>query len=166
MKAIHRLLLGAALFAGATAHADLYIGAGAYSSSIDATAAGVTLDDSDVAPGFFLGWRPIELVGVEVGYYDFGQFDSPTVSAEGTAVTLAGLLSLELGPVGLYAKAGLADQSFDVSSGATINDDAEAFGGVGATFDVLDKLYVYAEYTRFSGDLDIDMAGAGVRYGF
>jgi NADH-quinone oxidoreductase subunit M len=58
----------------------------------------------------FLGWRPIELIGAEVGYYDFGEQEADNgTKIEGGAVTLAGLLSFELGPVGLYGKAGVAD---------------------------------------------------------
>lgn len=163
MKTLSKLALGALLLGSAAAHADIYIGGGVYGTSVSEAG----LEDSDVAPAVFLGWRPIELLGVEAGYYDFGSFETAGLTVEGSAMTLAGLLSLELGPVGAYAKAGLAEYSIDVSTGGTANDSADPFGGVGLTVDLADKLYLYGEYLVFTGeDADIDVYGAGLRYSF
>lgn len=162
MKTLSRLLATAGLLAlGSVAHADAYIGAGAYSTSVD-VAAPIT-DDSDVAPALFFGWRPIELVGVEIGYYDLGSYSGTDASA----FTLAGLVSMEIGPVGVYAKGGLAQTTIE---SATFDDEsADPFGGIGATVDLMDKLYVYGEFLRFTHDdagVDVDVLGVGLRYAF
>lgn len=150
--------------------AGLYIGGGLYNASVDEEVDNIEFDDSDTTLGLFLGWRPIELVGVEVGYYDFGEVESDSgFMVEGGALTLAGLLSLELGPVGVYAKGGLANTDYDIDHPLFGSDDdssSDAFGGLGATVDVMDKLYVYAEYMRFDNELNVDMLGAGVRFAF
>lgn len=169
MKAIKSLVFAALLGAGAVAHADFYIGAGAYSTSAEATSSAGSLDESDVAPAVFLGWRPIEFVGVEAGYYDFGTFEGKGVELEGHAVTLAALLSMELGPVGLYAKGGVADSEFTASAAGFSADDSstDPFGGLGVTVDIMDRLYVYGEYLLFSTDsADVDVAGLGLRWNF
>lgn len=163
MKTLSRLLGAAGLFALASAaHADFYIGAGAYSTSIDAAIGGLK-DDTDFAPAVFLGWRPIELVGVEAGYYDLGSYGP----IDASALTLAGLLSLELGPVGVYAKGGLARTTVELAGYS--EDNADPFAGLGLTIDLMDKLYVYGEYLRFTqedSDVDFDVAGVGLRYAF
>ncbi|EKF73154.1 outer membrane protein [Alcanivorax hongdengensis A-11-3] len=147
----------------------IYIGGGLYNSAADEKVDQLNIDDDDTTGALFLGWRPIELIGVEAGYYDFGKLkaDNSNASIEGGATTLAGLLSLELGPVGVYAKGGVADTSFDVKHGSDDNaDSTDPFGGLGATVDLLDKLYVYGEYMHFDNDAKIDMLGVGLRYQF
>lgn len=171
MKPIMPLLAGmAAMTLAPLAGADIYIGAGAYHAAVDERVSNENFDDSDTTGAFFLGWRPIELVGVEAGYYDFGTQEGDSgIELDGGALTLAGLLSLELGPVGLYGKAGLADSDFDIDHPSAPDDDdssTDAFGGVGATVDVMDKLYVYAEYMHFDNEVKVDMLGAGLRWSF
>jgi hypothetical protein len=143
------------------ANASGYIGLGAYTASADVSS------DSTLSPAFMVGWRPIELLGVELGYYDFGNFKDSGVRIDGSALTLAGLLSLELGPVGVYGKLGLANYDFDYGSpliNELFDDGTSAFGGVGATIDIMDRLYFYAEYLRFGAGADLDVVGAGVRF--
>ena len=186
MKHGTRILCATALLglAGA-AQADVYAGLGVYSSSIEAAQANAlgAIDGDDVTPSLFVGWRPIELIGVELGYYDLGSADQAGNSLDAHALTLAGLLSLELGPVAGYIKAGMANSSFDVTvpagvSSTTFDDtSADPFGGIGISFDVMDKLYIYAEHMIFTGDasssafpgmppINIDMSatGIGLRY--
>ena len=129
----------------------------------------VEFDDDDTSGGLFLGWRPIELIGAEVGYYDFGEQEADNgTKIEGGAVPFAGLLSFELGPVGLYGKGGVANTDFDVKHPSFKDDESstDAFGGVGATIDLMDKLYVYGEFMHFDNDAGIDMFGAGLRFQF
>lgn len=171
MKRFGQALAGLALLSlasGASA-GGVYIGAGLYNASVDNKIDNLDFDDSDTTGALFLGWRPIELIGAEVGYYDFGTQESDGgTKIEGGAVTLAGLLSFELGPVGLYGKAGVADTDFDIrhASGKDNDSSTDAFGGVGATIDLLDKLYVYGEFVHFDNDAGVDMIGAGLRYQF
>lgn len=169
MKSAIRILTALLIFTCSSVYADVYIGAGGYVTVLNGKISSHDVDDKDFAPAFFLGWRPIELVGVEVGYYDFGEFKGDNgESLKGNATTLVGLLSLELGPVGAYAKAGVADYSFDVKHPTSnyCESKTDPLAGVGLTVDLMDKLYVYAEYIRFDSDIDVDVAGAGLRYSF
>ena len=170
MKRLTKVLAGAAILSVAPlANAGFYVGAGIYNSGTDEKIDNVEFDDDDTSGGLFLGWRPIELVGAEVGYYDFGELEADNgTKIEGGAVTFAGLLSFELGPVGLYGKGGIANTDFDVKNPLGDDDDSstDAFGGLGATVDIMDKLYVYAEYMRFDNELNVDMFGAGLRFQF
>lgn len=164
---LRMLCAGVLLAAGGAAQADFYIAGGAYSASIDADIA--LQEDSDVTPALFLGWRPMEMFGVEVGYYDLGSYETASGdSIDASAITAAGLLSLELGPVGAYAKGGLSATAIDE---AGVDDDStDPFAGLGLTIDLMDKLYVYVEALRFMHDgdaeVDIDVVGAGLRYAF
>lgn len=174
MKNVSRVLCAGALLAlGSAAEASIYVGAGVYSSSLEAaTAAGAgAADGSDVSPSLFVGFRPIELVGVELGYYDFGQIEGgsgPTAYAvEGSAVTVSGLFTFELGPAGVYIKGGYAHSTFEAATAAVQAEDTsgDLFGGIGASVDVWDKVYVYAEHVMFKGDnADAAMTGVGIRY--
>lgn len=161
MKIILGLVFTTLVMASAAARADFYVGGGVYGTSVDADGF-----DGDVAPAVFLGFRPIEMVGVELGYYDFGKFENSAanISADGNAMTLAGLVSMELGPVGVYAKGGLASSSF--KSLGMKDDSTDPFGGIGMTVDVMDKLYVYGEVLRFALDDAVDVYGVGLRYSF
>lgn len=155
------LFLTLVMVLGGSAHASGYIGVGGYAPSADVDS------DTTIAPAFMVGWRPIELLGVELGYYDFGDFEETGIRVDGSALTLAGLLSLELGPVGVYGKLGLANYDFDYGSeliNDLFDDGTSAFGGVGATIDLLDRLYFYAEYLRFGAGADLDVVGAGIRF--
>jgi hypothetical protein len=155
------LFLTLVMVLGANAHASGYIGVGGYAPSADVDS------DTTIAPAFMVGWRPIELLGVEFGYYDFGDFKETGIRIDGSALTLSGLLSLELGPVGVYGKLGLANYDFDYGSeliNDLFDDGTSAFGGVGATIDIMDRLYFYAEYLRFDAGADLDVVGAGVRF--
>lgn len=83
----------------------VYIGAGLYNASVDEEIDNVDFDDDDTTGALFLGWRPLESIGAEVGYYDFGEQKADNgTRIEGGAVTLAGLLSVELGPWGFMAR--------------------------------------------------------------
>ncbi|MAX55499.1 MAG: hypothetical protein CL537_08325 [Alcanivoracaceae bacterium] len=170
MKRLQQLIAGVALCSLAPlSTAGVYIGAGLYNTAVDEEVENVKFDDDNTTGGLFLGWRPIELVGVEVGYYDFGEIEGEfNTEVEGGALTFAGLLSVELGPVGLYGKGGIANTDFDIKHPLGDDDDSstDAFGGLGATVDLMDKLYVYAEYMRFDNELNVDMFGAGLRFQF
>lgn len=166
MKAVINTIGALALLGiGGLAQADIYIGGGGYVTSIDA-AAGALEDDGDFAPAIFLGWRPLEVVGVELGYYNLGSYDTGAGDIEASALGLAGLLSMEVGPVGVYLKGGLASTEV-TGPGGLDETNSDPFGGLGLTVDLMDKLYVYGEALRFTNDeADIDVIGAGVRYAF
>ncbi|MEW6998134.1 outer membrane beta-barrel protein [Colwelliaceae bacterium BS250] len=155
-----------------TAMANFYIGAGVYESENDA------LPTDDTVPAFFLGYNIIDtsifMFSVEAGYYDLGDYSFDiagleSVSAEIEAITLAGVAYLPIGPIfEVYAKAGVSSTSGDITYGNDKQniDGEEAFGGVGASLDILDTLDIYVEYLVFDNEVESELVGAGVRFAF
>ena len=154
-------------FASSMAMAEgFYVGAGAYTTSVDDVIDGATIDDSDTTMAVFVGWRPIELLGVEAGYFDLGSYeiDSTTEELDAAAYTLAGVLTVDLGPVCLYGKACAAQLELEVDGWD--DSSAEPFAALGAYVDIMDTFYIYEEAMRIQADVDIDLLGAGIRVDF
>lgn len=165
MKSIHKVLLAFLMVcASGMASADgFYLGAGAYTTEVDDAINGVAVDDEDTILAAFVGWRPIELLGVEAGYYDLGQYDVGVNHLDAQAYTLAGVLTLDIGPVGVYGKAGAAYLDLEINGTGYDERDTEPFAALGAYVDVMDMVYVYAEYMQVQAEVDVDMIGVGVR---
>ncbi len=173
MKNIIKSIIGIALAASLnliTAHADgFYIGAGAYKSSIDTN----LFSDDDVVPAGFLGYQVLDagvlMLSAELGYYDLGDYSKNGNTVEGSAITLAGVAYLPIGPFfELYAKAGLASINSETYTSGTKGDfdGLDVFSGVGMALDIFDTIDFYAEYLRFDTDVDSELIGAGVRLDF
>jgi len=153
-----------------SANADgFYIGAGAYKTdmSID------EFDDDDYVPAGFLGYQFLDtnvlMLSAELGYYDLGDYSGSDYDVDASAVTLAGVAYLPIGPFfEIYAKAGVASVSVDVDTFGKKDDydGEEAFGGVGFAFDILDTIDIYVEYLVFDTEVDSEMVGVGVRLDF
>lgn len=142
----------------------------------DAGAGSLDFDDGDTAwkgiAGFNIDAFVIDLA-IEGGYVDFG---APTDSIAGDQVefdlsgwNLYGLAGLELGPIGVFAKAGFIDWSADVSlNGARIGSDSgtDPAYGVGARFSLF-SAEVRAEYEYFDADgTDVSLVSVGVVWTF
>ena len=163
------LIVGAAFWA-VSANADgLYIGAGAYKSEMNVD----QFDDDDYVPAGFVGYQFLDtnvlMLSAELGYYDLGQYSGKQYEVDASAVTLAGVAYLPLGPFfELYAKAGAASVSVDVDTFGSKDDydGEEIFGGVGFAFDILDTIDIYVEYLRFDTEVDSGIVGVGVRLDF
>ena len=169
MTNFYKYLLAACLaFTSSLALAEgFYVGAGAYTASVDDVIDGTTIDDDSTAMAVFVGWRPIELLGIEVGYFDLGSYDvGGGYDLDAAAYTLAGVLTFDLGPVGVYGKLGLAETDLEVDGGGYDNSGSDPFGALGAYVDVMDTVYIYAEVMRIQAEVDIDLIGAGVRVDF
>ncbi|MEP4484090.1 MAG: outer membrane beta-barrel protein [Halioglobus sp.] len=175
MKSTIQAVLKSVLFACATlwvasAQADgFYIGAGAYQTdmSID------DFDDDDYVPAGFVGYQFLDtnllMLSGELGYYDLGDFSGSDYDVDASAVTLAGVAYLPLGPFfEIYAKAGVASVSVDVETFGNKDDydGEEAFGGAGFAFDILDTIDIYVEYLVFDTEVDSEMVGVGIRLDF
>ena len=153
-----------------SASADgFYIGAGAYRTDISID----DFDDNDYAPAAFVGYQFLDtnllMLSGEVGYYDFGDYESNGNKAEGSAITVAGVAYLPLGPFfEVYAKAGIASAKIELKDSGDRQDfDGEdGFGGIGVAFDILDTIDIYAEYLAFDTKLNSKMYGVCVRLDF
>ncbi|MEM6604753.1 MAG: outer membrane beta-barrel protein [Pseudomonadota bacterium] len=161
------------LLSGPAAADAFYVGAGAYVADINAA----NLDERDFTPAGFIGYQfldtPLLMVSVEGGYYDLGEASmregEPPVSFDASALTLAGVAYVPIGPFfEVYGKAGLARFSLDSQLGpASFSDDStDPFVGVGAAFDFFDTVDIYAEYLYFENDIDSQMLGVGIRLDF
>ena len=152
-------LILTALHLGQLHAADgLYLGAGIGAASFkDDLESGVTFDEEDAAYKAFVGWRfdavPVIDLAVEVAYTDFGK-PSQGVNAQQFELNLrgpsiAGLLILPLGPLDLYAKAGVIDWKLDRTVGGTTQTSSgnDPFYGAGIGFYIW-KLAFRAEYER------------------
>jgi hypothetical protein len=134
-------------------------------------------DENDFAWKAFGGYRfdlPLIDLGIEGGYVDLG---SPSgnllgfpVSLDVTGWDVFGVAGVDLGPVGIFAKAGLI--AWDVSAFVDGIEEAGDDGsdpayGVGAKFEI-GSLEIRGEYEYFDLDStdDVYMLSAGLVYHF
>jgi hypothetical protein len=175
MKTFFNLVLRIGLIASSTLWAlsvsadGLYIGAGAYKTDMNIE----QFDDDDYVPAGFIGYQFLDtnvlMLSAELGYYDLGEYSGNEYAVDASAVTLAGVAYLPIGPFfEVYAKAGVASVSVDVETFGKKDDydGEEMFGGVGFAFDILDTIDIYIEYLRFDTEVDSEMLGVGVRLDF
>ena len=171
-------LLALALSQGALAGADtgLYLGGSVGSAQLEFDSFGTYIDDSDTGYKFIAGYNfglvPMVDLAVEASYLDLGSqtgyfLGDPTVFTN-TAQQLHLVGGLDLGPVGLFAKAGVTEwktrfsNGFD--SGKTTGSDPSY--GIGAKFQV-DSIQLRAEYERLKLDeADMDFYSIGATFTF
>jgi hypothetical protein len=155
------LALPTAAIAGA--NSGFYIGAGAGSTSITDTG----FDESDsggkIIAGYNIGFIPFVDFAVEGSYVDFGTFG--VNNTEATGVDAFGLVGLNFGPVGVFAKAGA--MKWDVkSSGGFSDSGTDPAYGIGARFQLF-AISVRAEYEAFKFDTaDADMLSLSATFTF
>ena len=142
----------------------------------DAGAGSLEFDDGDAAWKGFAGFNIDAFVidlAIEGGYVDFG---TPTDQVAGSEIefdlsgwNLFGLAGLELGPVGVFAKAGFIDWSADTRlDGVRLGDDSgtDPAYGIGARFSLF-SAEVRAEYEYFDvEDTDVSLVSVGVVWTF
>ena len=126
-------------------------------------------DADDTAFKLIAGIRPLDWLGVEAAYVNFGEPEDTVLGqklqADGDGISAFAVGFLATGPVDLFAKLGLI--SWDSKIGGTFDDDGTDLAyGVGAQFRVL-GLSIRAEYEKFDiSDVDLDMISVGVTYTF
>ena len=160
MKNFYKILLISISLITFNATADMYVGGGIYSANVNEG----QLDDSDTVPAFFFGWKPIDFLAVEAGYYKLGDFSSNLVSMEANAYTVAAVGSIPLWVIDFYGKIGLAAVDYDINNLGDTKTDP--FFGVGGAINLGDSIDIYAEFIRFETEVDIDIIGVGIRYQF
>ena len=126
-------------------------------------------DADDTAFKLIAGIRPLDWLGVEAAYVNFGEPEDTVLNqklkADGDGISAFAVGFLPTGPVDLFAKVGLI--SWDSKISGSFNDDGTDLAyGVGAQFRVL-SLSIRAEYEKFDvSDVDLDMISVGVTYTF
>ncbi|HEX7043747.1 MAG TPA: outer membrane beta-barrel protein [Burkholderiales bacterium] len=175
------LLLGASLAAPGLAWAQQgFVGLGVGSSSlVDENDAmpGANVDDSDTGWKVFGGYSFNELLAVEVGYVDFGEFSAATGSWEATGINVSALGTWPLGSeFSLLGKVGANRWDAERRLGATSGDDTgtDILYGVGLQYDFTDQIGGRFEWERFAnvgepgvtGESDLDLLSVSVAYKF
>jgi len=120
-----------------------------------------------------LGWRFLDWLSVEGNYVDFGSGSDNVlgsrVKTEADGLSLSAVGFLPLGPVDLFARAGVIDWSADVKSPSFPNygeDGTDLTYGIGGQFR-LGSLAFRAEYEVFDlGATDVDLFSVGVTWTF
>ena len=171
------ILFAVALFALPAAAADngFYLGAsvGQANLKIDDLTNNTFNDDDfegdDLAFKLIAGMRPLDWLGVEAAYVNFGEPEDTVVGtklkADGDGISAFAVGFLATGPVDLFAKVGLISWDSKIS-GSFDDDGTDLAYGAGAQFRVL-GLSVRAEYEKFDiSDVDLDMISVGVTYTF
>jgi hypothetical protein len=161
--AVTSLAVPTAAIAGSDS--GFYIGAGVG----DATIKNSGFDESDSAykiiAGYNIGFIPLIDFAVEGSYVDFGNPSTTTVSAEATGFDAFGLVGLNFGPVGVFAKAGAINWDLKTNTGPDSSGTDPAYG-IGAKFSFL-SFAVRAEYEVFEFDsTDVDMVSVSATYTF
>lgn len=126
----------------------------------------IDIDDNDIGYKLFGGMK-FTIAAVEVGYVDFGKIEGALGSVELSGFDAFGVLSMGLGPVEVFGKAGgFVWQSDYRDLRSSVDDDGfdPAFG-LGAAFN-LGSLGVRAEYEYFDvSDFDnVSMLSVGATF--
>lgn len=126
-------------------------------------------DGDDMAYKLIAGIRPLDWLGVEAAYVNFGKPEDTVLGqklkADGDGISAFAVGFLATGPVDLFAKVGLISWDSKISGSFDDNGSDLAYGA-GAQFRVL-SLSIRAEYEKFDiSDVDLDMISVGVTYTF
>jgi hypothetical protein len=126
-------------------------------------------DGDDTAFKLIAGIRPLDWLGVEAAYVNFGEPEDTVLGeqlkADGDGISAFAVGFLPTGPVDLFAKLGLISWDSKIS-GSFDDDGTDLAYGVGAQFRVL-GLSIRAEYEKFDiSDVDLDMISVGLTYTF
>jgi outer membrane immunogenic protein len=165
----------------ARADSGFYVGAGIGTAVFEAKAADsefdLDLDEDDFAKKVFVGYNIDAFVidlAIEGGYVDFGNPTETVLGSEvGIDVTgwdVFGLAGIGLGPVGLFAKAGVISWDGDATvDGVRVASDSgtDPAYGLGVRFR-LGSAEVRAEYEYFDVDAieHLSMLSVGVAWTF
>lgn len=137
----------------------------------------IDFDDDDIGYKVFAGvnLNLVELLNlaVEASYVDFGEQEGSIANITGNklevdAWTAAALAGFDIGPIGVFAKAGFASWDGDVTAGDDdlSEDGTDPLYGVGAKFQI-GSFAVRGEYEIYDlDDIEIDYISAGVSYTF
>jgi opacity protein-like surface antigen len=142
----------------------------------DPDSGSIDFDDGASAWKGFVGFNIDAFVidlAIEGGYVDFGapsdRIAGSDVEFDLTGWDVFGLAGVELGPVGVFAKAGFIDWSADLSlNGSRIGSDSgtDPAYGIGARFSLF-SAEVRAEYEYFDvEDTDVSLVSVGLVWTF
>ena len=175
---MYKVLMAAALIALATpvlaADNGFYVGGSLGRTTLKDDIGTLRFDGNDTGFKLMGGLRPLDWLGVEADYIDFGKPDDQVagaaVKANGNGVSAFALGFLAVGPVDVFAKAGLVNWNAKFRA-SSLNFSRKENGtdfayGAGAQFR-LGSLGLRAEYEKFDADVhDLNMVSVGVTWTF
>lgn len=156
-------------------YVGLNLGRANWGDSCDGFSGIFDCDDSDFAGKFYTGGLISRMVGLEIGYVNFGRPDTQFGNWKAHGINASIVANLPVDPVNIFARFGTTYGWTTTPGGAGLRSgDDDGFGisyGAGIGFDVTPQFQVTAEWdrTRFNfvnEDQDLDMYSLGVRYKF
>jgi opacity protein-like surface antigen len=163
-------VVAAPAFAGGDS--GFYLGAGVGQANVDGDSdfSGFDSDDTGFKAivGYNIGLVPLVDLAVEAEYVDFGKPDDSGLELEPTALAAFGLVGVNLGPIGVFAKLGAFSWDVDATfEGESASDDGtDVAYGLGARFQIA-SFQIRAEYEIFDvDDADVDFLSASLLYTF
>lgn len=170
-------LLGLSLSATAAAgqESGLYLGGSIGSADLSFDEESIDFDDDDTGfklfGGYNFGGIPLIDLAVEGSYVDFGEASSVQVLNQDVGITawnLFGVAGFNLGPIGVFGKAGQVwwESESDVFRNVLDESGSDPAYGVGLRFQ-LGSASLRAEYERFDIDIaDVDYVSVGASWTF
>jgi hypothetical protein len=171
---ITALAIGALLtMSSLAARADtgFYLGVSAGNATIDGTvpSTSTSIDETDTGYKAYAGFRLLSLLAVEGGYVDFGKPSGASGEVDLTGWDLFAVLNLPIGPIQLFAKAGVINWDAEAQVGGVKIESDGNDPAVGAGVAVrIGSFGVRAEYEYFDvQDYDnVSMYSIGLEYSF
>jgi len=136
-------------------------------------------DRKDTGWKVYAGGKMNEILGLEVGYTDFGRIRTNGGDTNAWAVPISLTAGVPIGERfaafgkvgGVYAR---TDVSVDLNDTFSASGDKNGWGwtyGAGATFSVTPRVQIRADWDRYKldfvgGKRDVDMLSAGVQFRF
>ena len=160
-----------------------YIGASGgeskFRSDCNRTITQFECDRKDTGFKIYAGGKLSEIIGLELGYTDFGRIRAGSSEVDAWAVPITVNVGVPIGErFNVFGKAGglygRTDVRVDIDDSITARGDRNGWGwtyGVGATFSVTPNLQIRADWDRHKLDFvggrrDVDMLTAGVQFRF
>jgi len=159
--------------ANAGAESGLYLGAGVGNSNIKGQVNDYTYDTDSTGYKLILGYNfgilPLIDLSIEGSYVDMGEESSGNIEYAQTSFNGFGLAGLSFGPVGLFAKAGVAAWDADTRIGGIKTSDSgtDPVYGIGARVQIF-KVSGRLEYEYYdqSNTDDVSMTSLSLIYTF
>ena len=134
-------------------------------------------DQRDTAWKLYAGGQMNDVLGLELGYTDFGKIKASGGETKAWAVPISLTAGVPLGPVRVFGKAGGLYGRTDVNADpSTLFDTGHKSGwgwtyGAGASFAVSQTVAIRADWDRYKLDFvggrdDVDMLSASVQFRF